>query len=91
MHGRRSALFAATPQCDSMCELQRNGYAKQYGRLPFMILLCRGSGPEPFFVTLCVSVCVYVFVSATHGSMLLVRACGEPEVFGDIPDTSWGS
>jgi hypothetical protein len=47
----------------SMCELQQNDCAKQYGGLPFMISL----GREPFFVTLfaCVhvgvGVCVCVF------------------------------
>ena len=60
----------------SMCELQQNDCAKQYGGLPFMILL----GREPFFVTLfaCVHVGVGVCVcvsSATHGAMLIVRAC----------------
>ena len=59
----------------SMCELQQNDCAKQYGGLPFMILL----GPRALLcdfvcVRACGCGCVCVS-SATHGAMLIVRAC----------------
>lgn len=52
----------------SMCELQQNDCAKQYGGLPFMILL----GREPFFVTLfaCVHVGVGVCVCLPRHTVL---------------------